>query len=119
MDRTSAYRVFSGLVLLCSLLISNGCNRPSISKSRAEGEVFVRAIHELNRNRTEVCEKSDVVAAGIILGEWKYTKIDEKAFMLAKPYRVRSYLVYRSDVPGKFGKGWCVQDDNGNTEWLP
>jgi len=112
--KIAAY-MLSGAVLLSSF----GCRRSDHQDIKAQGDKLLVQIQQHSEGSSGVADRLGLVSAGIDLGEWRYVKIDDRTFMLSKSIGIKKHLKYRSDIPGKFGNGWSIVDDNGNEEWIP
>jgi len=103
-------------ILIFGLLLT-GCEA-GVSDARADGDKILAQIYGLMDGKGAL-SKEEVIAGGVDLQDWRYLKIDEDHFRLSLAIGIKKHLTYRSDLPGKFGKGWRIVDDSGNEEWLP
>ena len=94
----------------------SGCNS-DVDRLQISGEKIVISIEKLAEGKGAL-SREEVVVGGVDLGEWKYVQIDDAHFMLSHVIGPKKHLSYRSDLPGKFGKGWRTIDDSGNEKWL-
>ena len=108
---------------IISLMLSlgcAGCKKVDVAESKRDGEKILLKIKKLIEETEDVPEEADVIAAGISLNEWRYTKTSENSFMLWKYIGFgNNYLKYRSDDEGEFGRGWSTEYENRNSERVP